>query len=623
MSIQLDITETGTTVEGLKIVGMIPETHESNDFSLFVHAVNSMVYVTNSIDDEVIASGKGFKSAMVNLANFYGIAVIVSVDPGLKVTAKMKALVGTYEPTITASRFVRTMSGKSVRVGDVCTLTYSDGKRVDFTMTAVTGRGVVVRDQYGRFDTYHWNMFQGLLAEGRIVKVECMSGDCRECAKCATPAPVSSEVAALKGACVTFYDRETGQPRQGVVTGGEGISLIVLTADTEEFVKVTPSECRVIEEAPTPAEYGYFGEISPVLIEPVTRPVTPAPAGTPCGWTAYGETGTRLTCAGGDSDPGAHVLDRKPSIPAMAVHVLTRTLPVAVEGTALCGFHSPYDVTADDRIARLPEVTEGMRLWDPAHAQELVVDAVEGADCHIRYPDGSRGWLDTVHVRTELGNGNWDVCTDVHVGDMIGDSTSGVTYYVTRADEFWVGLREVGSWREGRNIKTGGFAQYLRDGMFTIIARTDVASGITIMSEADVQAVADAMNAEDVDTAADSPCECGTCRGCVVADDLWTRVKAAHEGHSVYFGLGYTFCDTCGCHLGTEVSPIREALDITPVFAVPLATESPCDCLMCGPDTPARKAFAEITTITQRLPRKVKKASKIKATRGTRRARRG
>lgn len=67
-----------------------------------------------------------------------------------------------------------------------------------------------------------------------------------------------------------------------------------------------------------------------------TRPVTVAPVGTPCGWTAYGETGTRLTCHGGRD----------------AVHILTKTLPVAVEGTALCGFHSPYDVTDAERAAR-------------------------------------------------------------------------------------------------------------------------------------------------------------------------------------------------------------------------------------------------------------------------------
>lgn len=63
------------------------------------------------------------------------------------------------------------------------------------------------------------------------------------------------------------------------------------------------------------------------------RPVITATPGTPCGWTTYGETGTKLTCQG----------DRP------AVHVLTETLPVAKAGTALCGYHSPFDPTDAER----------------------------------------------------------------------------------------------------------------------------------------------------------------------------------------------------------------------------------------------------------------------------------
>lgn len=65
------------------------------------------------------------------------------------------------------------------------------------------------------------------------------------------------------------------------------------------------------------------------------RPVTVAPMGTPCGWTAYGETGTKLTCHG----------DRP------AIHILTVSLPVAKAGTALCGYHSPWDATPAEREA--------------------------------------------------------------------------------------------------------------------------------------------------------------------------------------------------------------------------------------------------------------------------------
>lgn len=65
------------------------------------------------------------------------------------------------------------------------------------------------------------------------------------------------------------------------------------------------------------------------------RPVTVAPMGTPCGWWMYGETGHKHTCGSG----------------YMAIHILTETLPVAKAGTALCGFHSPFDPTEAEREA--------------------------------------------------------------------------------------------------------------------------------------------------------------------------------------------------------------------------------------------------------------------------------
>lgn len=73
------------------------------------------------------------------------------------------------------------------------------------------------------------------------------------------------------------------------------------------------------------------------------RLVTVAPVGMLCGWGKYGETGALLMCGSDNGKPG------------VAVHVLTRSLPVAVEGTALCALHSPYDVTPEDREAiRVP-----------------------------------------------------------------------------------------------------------------------------------------------------------------------------------------------------------------------------------------------------------------------------
>lgn len=103
-----------------------------------------------------------------------------------------------------------------------------------------------------------------------------------------------------------------------------------------------------------------ISELSPVTVTAGTpaRLVTVAPVGTPCGWTAYGETGTRLTCKGGRN----------------AVHILTATLPVAAKGTALCGFHSPYDVTKAEREA----VGQPFQAMGEAGAEILAKRAARG-----------------------------------------------------------------------------------------------------------------------------------------------------------------------------------------------------------------------------------------------------
>lgn len=54
-----------------------------------------------------------------------------------------------------------------------------------------------------------------------------------------------------------------------------------------------------------------------------TRPVKIAPANTLCGFR---------NCGSGKN----------------AIHILTEGLPIAPQGTALCGYHSPYDVTPAD-----------------------------------------------------------------------------------------------------------------------------------------------------------------------------------------------------------------------------------------------------------------------------------
>lgn len=73
------------------------------------------------------------------------------------------------------------------------------------------------------------------------------------------------------------------------------------------------------------------------------KPYTIAPANTPCGWQNRGSfSGISYNCGSGRD----------------AVHILTKSLPVAPEGTALCAYHSPFDVipgeTAPVESARGP-----------------------------------------------------------------------------------------------------------------------------------------------------------------------------------------------------------------------------------------------------------------------------
>lgn len=51
----------------------------------------------------------------------------------------------------------------------------------------------------------------------------------------------------------------------------------------------------------------------------------------------------------------------------------------------------------------------------------------------------------------------------------------------------------------------------------------------------------------------------------------WADVESAHKGHTVNYGLGYTFCHTCGCHLGTKDSPIGESIDIAALMVKPMS----------------------------------------------------
>jgi len=60
---------------------------------------------------------------------------------------------------------------------------------------------------------------------------------------------------------------------------------------------------------------------------------TLAPSGFPCGWTNQG-----MRCSGNSGS---------------AIHVLKVSLPIAPMGTALCPWHSPYEVKAGEREKQL------------------------------------------------------------------------------------------------------------------------------------------------------------------------------------------------------------------------------------------------------------------------------
>lgn len=63
---------------------------------------------------------------------------------------------------------------------------------------------------------------------------------------------------------------------------------------------------------------------------------TIAPAGTPCEYSLYKSLPNRRDCAGPSKD--------------RAIHVLTENMHhYGAAGTALCGYHSPYDVQPGER----------------------------------------------------------------------------------------------------------------------------------------------------------------------------------------------------------------------------------------------------------------------------------
>lgn len=170
-----------------------------------------------------------------------------------------------------------------------------------------------------------------------------------------------------------------------------------------------------------------------------TRLVVPAPANTPCGWWMYGETGHKHTCGSG----------------RLAVHVLTETLPVAKAGTALCGFHSPYDVTEADRAATngteagvsgLEILADMLTLDTPAEAP-----AFDVVKFHKLSPAMVGVLTEVAGVRGLVGA--WAM-SNVVIPAVKGATKRTVTALITRgilADEI----------NEGNQSGTGGFHDYV------------------------------------------------------------------------------------------------------------------------------------------------------------------
>lgn len=108
-AIRMDIIEiTGRTLEGVKFLGMIPEAVEAEDFNVYVRWDGSKITADRSdTDRELVASyvtktvGKveALKELFTRLANRYGVTVVVSADPGVKVSAMAGKLIGEYVPT--------------------------------------------------------------------------------------------------------------------------------------------------------------------------------------------------------------------------------------------------------------------------------------------------------------------------------------------------------------------------------------------------------------------------------------------------------------------------------------------------------------------------------------------
>src|SRR5687768_10019128 len=176
--IALDIIEvSGPRVEDVKILGMVPESVDNEDFNLYVRFTGQTVSVDKSHTDETVASATSarggrianFQAAMQYLANFYGVPVVVACDPGVS-GGQSARLVGRWEPEHNG----HDMAG--FRAGDRVIQTYTkdgEGRSIGFDIIHVTPAYVLIKytDRDG-FDSFGVHEFHGAYAAGHLVKAE-------------------------------------------------------------------------------------------------------------------------------------------------------------------------------------------------------------------------------------------------------------------------------------------------------------------------------------------------------------------------------------------------------------------------------------------------------------------
>lgn len=164
--IRMDMVESGSTITACKLLGIVPETHEAGDFNLYVRTQGSVVRVDRSDTDETLVKAVGFEAAMVALADYYGLPVVVAMDYGVKQTAKSKTLIGKYEPTQVHTT-AHLVTGQTVAVGDLITVEEGEtganlgGIIPTWEILSIQARRMVVRDMVTGLRSVHGGGYVG------------------------------------------------------------------------------------------------------------------------------------------------------------------------------------------------------------------------------------------------------------------------------------------------------------------------------------------------------------------------------------------------------------------------------------------------------------------------------